>query len=125
MSLSTGPGCMAIYRIRTISLGSVKTIFTDLAKDFPSTDFKHALIIHLNGDLEGESLLAAIRDDFLPFVDLYSDRALNKATIRVLRDLMIAKGIQVDRRQGMKITLAVARSIYEVGQVEIAVERMV
>jgi hypothetical protein len=65
MSLSTGPGCAAIYRIRTISLGSVKTIFTDLAKDFPSTDFKHALIIHLDGDLEGESLLAAIRDDFI------------------------------------------------------------
>jgi hypothetical protein len=58
-------------------------------------------------------------------VDLYSDRALNRATIRVLRDLMIAKGIQVDRRQGMKITLAVARSIYEVRQVEIAVESMV
>jgi hypothetical protein len=79
MSLSTEPGREAFSPIRTTSLGSLKTIFSDLAKDLSSTDFKHALIISLNGDLEGESLLAAIRDDFPTLVDLYSDRSLNKA----------------------------------------------
>jgi hypothetical protein len=125
MSQSTEPERAAISPVRTIYLGSLKPIFTYLAKDLPSSDFNHTLILYLNGDLEGESLLAAIRDDFPTLVDLYSDRALNKAPPRVLRDLVIGKEVQVDRRHEIKLILAVAKSIYDVRHVETAVENMV
>jgi hypothetical protein len=93
-------------------LGAIKSVLADLTQSLPNSEFRLSLTLYVNGYLFGRVLVDAIKEDFLTVEDRYGDPALTETTIRILRDLLVAKQVVVDRRQGVRINRAVAAAIY-------------
>jgi hypothetical protein len=79
----------------------------------PTTDFKQLLMVYITSpELVGTDLVNAIKEDFQSQRDLFSDFACTRTTLRILRELLRSRGVNVDCRQGVKIATGVTKAIY-------------
>jgi hypothetical protein len=79
----------------------------------PTTDLKQFLMVYImSPELVGTDLVNAIKEDFRSQRDLFTDFACTRTTLRILRELLRSRGVNVDCRQGVKIATGVTKALY-------------
>jgi hypothetical protein len=101
----------------------LKESLLDIFSELPRSAFKTSFVLYINNHgLFGNELTRAIIEDFSHVEKLYGDPAFNTTTLRMLRDLLLAKGVSVDKRQGCKLSHTVAKAIYGIEHVSSDIE---
>jgi hypothetical protein len=78
-----------------------------------TTDFKQLIMVYITSpELVRTDLVNTIKEYFQSKRDLFSDFACTRTALRILRDLLRNRGVNVDCRQGVKIATGVTKLIY-------------
>jgi hypothetical protein len=100
----------------------LQTHLQSIYETLPTTDLKQLLMVYFTSpELVGTDLLDAIREDFNSQRDLFTDFACTWTTLRILRELLRSRGVNVDCRQGVKIATGVTKALY-VEQASVSVD---
>jgi hypothetical protein len=113
----SGPGEAAgssdLNQSSSIRSDELKTQLQSIYSTLPNTDFKQLLMLQITSpELTGADLVNALKEEFPSQHALFADHACTRTTLRILRDLSKCRGLNVDCRQGIKVSHGITKALF-------------